>query len=73
MPYTTSTPPKCANCQIAIRWRPTIVNGKFYCCLGCAEGGPCTCDYSRLPKSGEVQAIVLRQEMENKWQIADSG
>ncbi len=39
----------CANCDIDILWTPTIVQGKAYCCTGCAAGGPCNCDYSQLP------------------------
>lgn len=50
--------PKCANCGIPIRWEPTIVEGKAYCCVGCSHGGPCNCDYERLPKKGEVLHIV---------------
>ncbi len=40
--------PRCENCEIEIRWRPTVVDDHMFCCLGCAEGGPCTCDYSAL-------------------------
>ena len=53
--------PICANCGIAIDWQPTIVDGRTYCCLGCAEGGPCTCDYSNLPRIGESRALVDTQ------------
>lgn len=42
---------RCANCNIEIRWQPTIVDGKYYCCWGCANGGPCTCDYTHLPQA----------------------
>ena len=42
--------PLCANCEIEIRWKPTIVDGNRYCCAGCAEGGPCICDYAQLPR-----------------------
>ena len=48
----------CANCGIEIRWQPTIVNGKVYCCLGCSQGGPCTCDYSNLPQHDDATAII---------------
>jgi hypothetical protein len=37
-----SRKPIGANCGIEIRWRPTIVDGLPYCCLGCSRGGPCT-------------------------------
>ncbi len=48
----------CANCGIEIRWQPTIVDGKVYCCLGCSQGGPCTCDYSNLPRADDATAIT---------------
>ena len=48
----------CANCGIEIRWQSTIVDGKAYCCWGCTEGGPCTCDYSHLPLPTDNVALV---------------
>ena len=51
--------PQCANCQITIHWLPIIVDGQSYCCFGCAEGGPCTCDYGHLPEASERSAMVL--------------
>jgi len=57
----------CANCGIEIRWQPTIVDGKTYCCWGCSQGGPCTCDYSNLPLSTDSVALachtVTKEEM----------
>jgi hypothetical protein len=38
---------RCANCDIEIFWSPTVVQGKTFCCTGCAAGGPCSCDYSQ--------------------------
>jgi len=38
--------PRCANCDIEITWIPVISNGLTYCCSGCAQGGPCSCDYA---------------------------
>jgi hypothetical protein len=52
----------CANCGIVIGWQPTIVDGREYCCLGCAEGGPCNCDYDNLPRPDEAGAVVLHRE-----------
>lgn len=49
---------RCACCGIVIRWQPTIVDGQHYCCPGCAEGGPCRCDYDNLPLSDQVRAMV---------------
>ncbi len=42
---TQSDLPHCANCGVAIPWRPAIHRGKTYCCGGCAQGGPCYCSY----------------------------
>jgi hypothetical protein len=39
--------PRCASCDIEILWPPIVVQGKSYCCTGCAAGGPCSCDYSQ--------------------------
>jgi hypothetical protein len=52
--------PTCRSCGIVIRWQPTIVEDKTYCCIGCAQGGPCVCDYDNLPRADEVNALVLR-------------
>ncbi len=49
---------RCENCGILITWQPTVVDGQAYCCLGCAVGGPCSCDYSNLPSLEESRAIV---------------
>jgi hypothetical protein len=54
--------PTCANCGIVIRWQPTRVGASIYCCSGCAEGGPCRCDYDNLPGDREIRALV-RQEV----------
>jgi hypothetical protein len=50
----------CANCGIVIFWQPTLVDARIYCCPGCAQGGPCECDYDNLPKPGDVNAMVLQ-------------
>jgi len=43
----SQAPLYCANCDIAILWPPIVVQEKTYCCIGCAAGGPCNCDYSQ--------------------------
>ena len=50
----------CTTCGIVIRWQPTTVEGKAYCCLGCAEGGPCECDYDNLPQYGVTNPLVIQ-------------
>lgn len=51
----------CANCGIVVRWQSTTVDGKSYCCLGCAHGGPCECDYDNLPQPDQLNALVLQK------------
>jgi hypothetical protein len=47
----------CANCDIAILWSPTVVDGNYYCCTGCAAGGPCCCDYSQYA-SVKISGVI---------------
>jgi hypothetical protein len=63
--------PVCTNCGIKIRWQPTITDGKTYCCVGCACGGPCVCDYDNLPSPGEIQPIVLHSTSEGRGEKVD--
>jgi hypothetical protein len=48
---------RCANCDIEILWAPTIVQGKAFCCTGCAAGGPCNCDYSEY-RSVNISGVI---------------
>jgi hypothetical protein len=50
-------PLRCANCDIEILWLPVVVQGKTYCCTGCAAGGPCNCDYSQY-NSVNVSGVI---------------
>jgi hypothetical protein len=65
--------PRCANCQIVITWLPTIVDGQVYCCPGCAEGGPCDCDYGHLPQTKENSAIVVHRSRNSSAEVLSSG
>jgi hypothetical protein len=55
---------KCANCGIVIRWQPTIIEARVYCCLGCARGGPCICDYDNLPHPDEFTPLARKADEE---------
>ena len=48
---------RCANCDIDILWPPVVVQGKTYCCTGCAAGGPCSCDYSQY-RSVNISGVI---------------
>ena len=34
----------CDQCGMRYDWPGVEVDGRVYCCAGCASGGPCTCD-----------------------------
>jgi hypothetical protein len=62
---TQPMPPRCASCDIEILWPAVIVQGKTYCCTGCAVGGPCSCDYSQYHSvtiSGVIHYDGLRKD-----------
>lgn len=72
MPLIMRAEPVCASCGIVIRWQPTIVDGEVYCCLGCAQGGPCECDYDNLPQPDGHTAMVL-QKAQDTGELSDVG
>ncbi len=37
----------CASCDSAIPGKPVYRMDEAYCCLGCAQGGPCLCTYEQ--------------------------
>ena len=43
--FANPRPGHCASCEAAIPGRPFLRMGDAYCCVGCADGGPCVCDY----------------------------
>jgi|SRR5579859_46694 len=47
----------CANCDIDFLWPPIVVQGKTFCCTGCAAGGPCNCDYSQY-RSVTISGVI---------------
>ena len=60
----------CANCGFEFNWQPTIVDGAVYCCIGCSQGGPCTCDYGNLPQPDDRTALAsIPQNDEKKRSI----
>lgn len=55
--HERQTAARCANCDIDILWSPTVVQGRTYCCTGCAAGGPCSCDYSQY-RSVNISGVI---------------
>ncbi len=33
----------CDRCGMEYTWAGVTVGDRVYCCMGCANGGPCTC------------------------------
>jgi hypothetical protein len=48
--------PLCANCDLDIWWQPIVVDGRTYCCGGCAQDGPCYCSYDLPVSMPQVRA-----------------
>ena len=43
--YTTTRRDRCASCEIPLTDQPVLRMDEAYCCVGCAQGGPCVCTY----------------------------
>ncbi len=57
-------PKRCASCDIDLTDpRLLVVEGRAYCCRGCAKGGPCVCSYvddpGRYPRNGHGDEALL--------------
>ncbi len=49
----------CASCDGVITDRPVYRMDEAYCCVGCAEGGPCVCTYEQDLADDGVDHIGL--------------
>lgn len=53
---------KCDSCDIELPGSHLVVQGKPFCCSGCADGGPCVCSYEkedgRPPRNGHTDPII---------------
>jgi len=45
----------CRNCFSEFAWKPIARDRKFYCCVGCRDGGPCICSYEQPELSPELR------------------
>ena len=54
---------RCACCDIELTGSPLMVDGKPFCCAGCAGGGPCICTYEgdqgRYPRNGHHDPLLV--------------
>ena len=60
---------RCASCDIEITTEPVTVDGRTFCCRGCADGGPCGCGYEdgfgRYPRNGHPDPLVVSDPFED--------
>jgi hypothetical protein len=54
----------CASCDGVITDRPVYRMDEAYCCLGCAQNGPCTCTYEQDLAEDGVDHLGLPFAME---------
>jgi hypothetical protein len=62
--YTSPRRGHCASCEGAIAGRPVYRMDEAYCCVGCAEGGPCLCNYETDLADDGVDHLGLLFPME---------
>jgi hypothetical protein len=49
----------CASCEVEIEHPPVLHLEVAYCCIGCAEGGPCLCTYEPDLASDGVDGLGM--------------
>jgi hypothetical protein len=49
----------CATCEMAITGRPIYKMDETYCCIGCANNGPCVCSYEADMAEDGVDGLGL--------------
>ncbi len=54
----------CASCDAVITDRPVYRMDEAYCCLGCAQNGPCICTYEQDLADDGVDHLGLPFAME---------
>jgi len=54
---------KCESCDIEIAVLPLWREDRYFCCSGCADGGPCICSYTddpaRLGKDSGAEPVRM--------------
>lgn len=54
----------CASCEGFITARPVYRMDEAYCCVGCAAGGPCVCNYEADLADDGVNGLGLLAPVE---------
>ncbi|MFZ2361300.1 MAG: hypothetical protein WA040_18305 [Anaerolineae bacterium] len=50
----------CDGCGVEIAWAAFVLGDKTFCCVDCAEGRDCECDYppQESPTAGQQQPTL---------------
>lgn len=48
---------QCETCELEVPWPALEHDGRFYCCWGCAAGGPCYCSYDLPPQPPRLEEL----------------
>jgi hypothetical protein len=66
---------KCESCDIEIAALPLWRGDRYFCCSGCADGGPCICSYvddpARLGKSAGDKPVRVKDLLDRYDQAID--
>jgi hypothetical protein len=62
----------CASCDGAITDRPVYRMDEAYCCLGCAQNGPCICTYEADLADDGVDHLGLMAPMGEPERVVSS-
>ena len=57
--FRTARAGYCASCEGVITSRPVYHMDEAYCCAGCAQGGPCVCNYEADLADDGVEGLGL--------------
>lgn len=67
---------KCESCDIELTALPLWRDDRYFCCSGCADGGPCICSYvddpARLGKGAGSAPVRVNELLDRYDQAPDS-
>ena len=70
--FKSPRPGFCASCEGVITARPVYRMDEAYCCVGCAGGGPCVCNYEADLADDGVDGLGLMAPAEAAVEPVDA-
>lgn len=71
--YPTTRRDRCASCEIPLTDQPVLRLDEAYCCIGCAQGGPCVCTYEADLAEDGVDRLGLPFASPEPARVGDPG